>query len=165
MNPRIDTNHDLAFALFPEYLQVGQIRARSDVPVHISDIVAFPVLPHFIEIQAKPAKHRRIQPAEPAVDEVMGGEPKGPRLVAQLQEIIEMRLQTHIDSRGLPEIWRWRHVIIQAENEIGQGTATTLRRRVITSLVVIPSASPSKLKRIRCLSMPGATAWICSGVT
>src|SRR6056297_2006394 len=66
----IDTEHDAALALLAKHLQVRLIGARRDLPIHVTDVVALAVLPHFLEVDTSAPEHRGVESGKGGIDQV-----------------------------------------------------------------------------------------------
>jgi len=94
----VDAEDDIALTFFAEYLEMRDIGAGRDQPVHVADIVAFPVLADFVEIQSGTTEYRGVQAGKGGIDKVMCRDTQGAGLVTQFQQVIKLRVKTHGDA-------------------------------------------------------------------
>ena len=132
-------------------LEEELVEPRVDVPVDVPEVVAWPVVPEVGELEPAPAARAGVLSAQQAAEDL-------PRQQLELLQLAQERL---VEDGGRYRGRSRRAGVIaiaaaaQARGSPGtEGVSRTTS--AIRSSTSIPSASPSKLSRIRCRSAGGA---------
>jgi hypothetical protein len=114
MRTGVDTQDNAALALFAKHLEVRDVGACRNQPVHVADVIAFPVFTDLVEVQTGTTKYRGIQAGKCGVDEMMCRDTQGAGLVTEFQQVIKLRMQfygvvANVCYSGCLILWRSRY--------------------------------------------------------